>query len=793
MSMMGDPQSAGTNPMMQGPGGPPMGGPSGPMGGPPQPDPNQMPPPEQGTPPPQPSADEMEQYTVDKALLELNLAEKIRSKDEKTGKNKLSEIGNQVLVDFEIDDSSREDWVKRNEEWMRLATQVQEKKTFPWEGAANVKFPLLSTAALQFSARAYGSLIPSFDIVKAKVIGPDDTGNLAQAANTLSTHMSYQLLYEMDGWEEDMDVLCFVLPIVGVVFKKTYYSEIDKCNVSEIVHAKDFVVNYYTKSLKKSPRYTHVLYYTPNEIKEKQLYGSFLEYDEAFGPGQGDDTSVTGNSSTTGLKPQQSSDDEDTPRKILEQYRYLDLDDDGYKEPYIVTVDYESKQVLRIVPNFASADVDRDDKGKIRCIKARQWFTKFGFLPNPDGGFYDLGFGLLLGGINEAINTLTNQMLDAGTINNLQAGFLAKGLRIGGVNYKFKPGEWKIVNAIGDDLRKSIVPLPVNAPSTVLYELLGTLAQSGKELASVADIFTGKMPGQNTPAATTMASIEQGLKVFTSIYKRIYRSLQQEYQKLFELNKLYMPTETTRFVAETNGKATNYGISRFDYQGMKVKIIPASDPNMVSETQKLMRIQGLQEMVQFGHINTEEMTRQALQYQGQENLPKLMNVPQPPPPVEIQIQQMKSADLEKDRQIEMMKVQSESRKRESEITLNLAKAKQLGDTEGAAMLEAQLEKEKATAEINAKWMDQLFKRQAHQDDMQMQREKHQMDMQIKGQEAAVNQQVIEHGAAVDMNVKEQVGQQTIQQGKETHQMKMKQMQERNAFQKGSANGAGKQK
>jgi chaperonin GroES len=732
-----------------------------------------MPQPQQGVQPPVPSADEMEGFAVDKALLELNLAKKMNEKDP----TKLADIGDQVVRDFDSDDDSREDWSKRNEEWMKLATQVHEKKTFPWDGAANVKYPLLSTAALQFSARAYGSLLPSFDIVKAKVIGPDDDGTLAQAANTLSTHMSYQLLYEMDGWEEDMDVLCFVLPIVGVMFKKTYYSDVDKCNVSELVHAKDFVVNYYTKSLKKCPRYTHVIYYTPNEIKEKQLFGSFIEYDEDFGPGEGDDRSVTGDSSTTGLSPTDSADDEDTPRKLLEQYRYLDLDEDGYKEPYIVTVDYETKRVLRIVPNFSSDDVDRGDNGKIRCIKARQWFTKYGFLPNPDGGFYDLGFGLMLGGINEAINTLTNQMLDSGTIQNLQAGFLAKGLRIGGVNYKFKPGEWKIVNAIGDDLRKSIVPLPVNAPSTVLYELLGTLAQSGKELASVADIFTGKMPGQNTPAATTMASIEQGLKVFTSIYKRIYRSLQQEFQKLFELNQLYMPTENTRFVAETNGESTNYKVSRFDYQGMKVKIIPAADPNMVSETQKLMRIQGLQEMVQFGHINTEEMTRQALSYQGQENLQKLMNVPQPPPPIEIQIQQMKSADLDKDRQLEMMKLQSESRKRESEITLNLAKAKQLGDDQGAAMLEAQLEKEKATADINAKWMDQLFARQKHQDEMQMQREKHQLDMQTKQQTAAVDQQLQTHNAAVDMQVKEEMGAQAVRQGEQTHQMKMKQMAE----------------
>lgn len=731
---------------------------------------------------PVPSAEDQDKYEITKALDSLNLAEKLRKEDERKNTNRLEDIGDQVVADFDIDDDSRADWVKRNEEWMKLATQVVEKKTFPWDGAANVKFPLLSTAALQFSARAYGSLIPSMDIVKAKVIGPDDTGQLAEVANKLSTHMSYQLLYEMEGWEEDMDILCFVLPIVGVMFKKTYYSELCECNVSELVHAKDFVVNYYTRSLAKASRYTHIQWYTANEIKERQLNGIFLEYDTPFGPGIGEDRSTSGDSSTTGMEATGDG-DEDTPRKVLEQYRYLDLDDDGYKEPYIVTVDYETGRVLRISPNFTIDGIKRDEKNRIVSIKARQWFTKFGFLPNPDGGFYDLGFGLLLGGINEAINTLTNQMLDSGTINNLQAGYLAKGLRIGGQNFKFKPGEWKVVNAVGDDLRKSIVPLPTNPPSPVLFQLLGTLAQSGKELASVAEIFTGKMPGQNTPAATTMATIEQGLKVFTSIYKRIYRSLQQEFTKLFELNKVYMPTEITRFVAETNGESKNYSVSKMDYQGMNVKIIPAADPNMVSETQKLMRIQGLQEMVQYGSINTKEMTRQALTYHGQENIQELMNVPPPPPPVEIQIAQMQMQDKEKDRQLEMMKLQSESRKRESEIVLNLAKAKQLGDEQGAMLLEHQLEQEKASAEIQTKWMDLLFKREEHQMDMQHKAQTHALDTQVKMSEAALNQRVAEHGAAVDMKVKEKTGEQAIKQGEDMHKQKMQQMKEKQAFQK----------
>ena len=756
---------------------------------------------EMGMQPPTPEPVDTEKHEIDRALSEINLAERLREQDKRKGTTELEKIGSLVCRDYDSDEASRTDWMKRNEEWMKLATQVVEHKTFPWDGAANVKYPLLSMAALQFSARAYSSLIPSLDVVKAKVAGPDPDGALTDKANALSTHMSVQVMHEMDDWEEDMDRLMFVLPIAGCMFKKIYYSEIQGKNVAELVSAKDFVVNYYTKTLKKSPRYTHIQFYTPNEIKEFQNYGIFLEYDEPFGPGQGEDRSTTGDSSTTGLSADQGGEDDDTPRKVLEQYRYLDLDEDGYREPYIVTVDYQTKRVLRIAPNFRLDDVKRGEDGEIQCISPCAWFVKYGFIPNPDGGFYDIGFGLLLGGINESVNTLTNQLLDAGTLNNLNAGFLAKGLRLGGKDLKFKAGEWKVVNAIGDDLRKSIMPLPANPPSPVLFELLGTLAQAGKELASVAEIFTGKLPGQNTPAATTMATIEQGLKVFTSIYKRIYRSLQQEFVLLFKLNQLYTPTEITRFVAEVNGESKEYQVSRHDYQEAKVRILPAADPNMVSETQKLMKLQGLQEFAQFGHINTQEMTRQALVYQGQENIQALMNVPPPPPPIEIQIQQMKDAQAEKDRQLEMMTIMSESQKRQSEIVLNLAKAKQLGDEMGAMMLEAQLKREEAAMDIQMKLIEMMFKQKEHQMDLQMKKEEHDLDMQVKTitgaqdveMNEALNEQTLRHNE-INMGQKlahgEAEGKQKLDLSKKAGDQKLEQMKAQNKEkQKNASKGA----
>lgn len=296
------------------------------------------------------------------------------------------------------------------------------------------------------------------------------------------------------------------------------------------------------------------------------------------------------------------------------------------------------------------------------------------------------------------VNTLTNQLIDSGTINNLQGGFIARGLRM---NEKktlgFTPGEWKWVNNPGDDLRKNVFPLPTKEPSGVLYQLLGTLVQSGKELASVAEIFTGKMPGQNTPAATTMATIEQGLKVFTSIYKRIYRGMQEEYEMIFDLNKRYMPNQTVQFVAQLNGETKNYAVSKFDYQKADsgVKIMPAADPNMVSDTQKMLKIQGLQELMQTGMLNPQEVTKQILVYQGQDNIEQLMAVQPPPPNPEIQLKQQElqqKYDVENKKLIlDAIRVQHESLERRSRATLFLAQAAAAGQSQNLASLEHELD------------------------------------------------------------------------------------------------------
>jgi len=553
---------------------------------------------------------------------------------------RLREIGSECKAGYDTDKESRKEWEENLEDWIKLAKQLREEKSFPWPDASNIKYPLLSTAAMQFAARAYPSLVPSNGaIVKSRVVGKDPTGEKLAKADRVSTYMSYQIMYEVPYWEENMDKLLIQLPIVGMLYKKTYWDSIKKAIQSELVSPKALVVNYWTKNLKDSERVSEEIQMSKRILKERQRAKVFLDIDigDPITP-EGMDT------------PQN---DETTPYTLIEQHTYLDLDDDGYREPYIVTFHKESGDVLRICARYEESGIFLDDDGEIVKIEPIEYYTKFGFIPNPDGSFYDIGFGCLLGPLNESVNTLINQLIDAGTMNSLQGGFLGKGLRLRMGEYGFKPGEWKTVNSTGDDLKKQIVPLPTKEPSSVLFQLMGSLITSGKELASVAEIFTGKMPGQNTPATTTMATIEQGMKVFTAVYKRIFRSLAEEFKKIFELNHIYMNPQTYAAIVDVT-------VSPDDFD-KTYEICPGADPTAISQTEKLMKAQGLLELLPSGLLNPVEVIKRVLEAQEQPNWEQLLppemlesgQPPEPPPDPKLQEMQMKA-------QIEQQKMQMQA-------------------------------------------------------------------------------------------------------------------------------------
>lgn len=657
---------------------------------------------------------------MDKILASANLAENMDDEQ-------LDTIGKDLVDGFEDDLISRQDWIERSEQWLNLAMQVKQEKTFPWKGAANVKYPLLTTAAIQFHARAYPALVNGTSLVKGQVIGYDPDGVKGEAADRIGKHMSYQLLQEMTEWDEDMDKLCLILPILGCVFKKTYYDPLEKRNKSDLVLPKDFVIDYWATSLEKAVRKTHILYLNENDIRERVVSKVYSDVklqapSVKHMPESSDD-----------INGKQNVRETDNPYEILEIHGFLDLDDDGYKEPYIITVDRDSRKVLRIVSRFESKGVLRNDDGDVYKIIPTEYFTKYDFIPNPDGGFYSVGFGLLLGALNETANTLINQLLDAGTLAVTRGGFLGKGLRMKGGTMEFRPNEWKFVNSIGDDLKKNIVPLPTPEPSDVLFKLLGTITESGEKLASVAEIFVGKMPGQNTPATTTMATIEQGLKVFTAIYKRVHRSLSKEFKKLFMLNSMYLdPQVEFTILGNQDPKGQQGKVQQTDYRD-GTSVVPASDPNIVTDAQKLVKAQGLLELMQLGSLNPQEVTKRILTAQDQPNIEALMNVPQSGPPPEILLKQaeleQRKVEFEKTSQLKEAEIMAQYLTAKANAILAIAKAQSMEHGDGMSMAQAMVDQMQAGE-------DQL---------MSHIKQVHDMDIAQKQHEAQVQQQQAQGG------------------------------------------------
>ena len=658
--------------------------------------------------------------------------------------NTLISIGNDVVKGYETDKASREPWEKDLKTWTELALQISGNKTYPWPNAANIKYPLLATAAMQFAARAYPTLVPSDGkIVKCRITGFDHDGEKTKRAERISKHMSYQVLEEMEDWEEDMDKLLICLPIAGTCFKKTYWNPNKQRNCSILVLPKTLVVNYFCRRLEEAERITEVLTQTKRKVKELQNQGLYLDVKLS-------DPSVGTEDPTKSINEafqNTTSEDNTTPYIILEQHTYLDLDQDGYSEPYIVTVELDSHKVLRIIPRFNGDSVLVDEKNKVISIEATQYYTKYSFIPNPDGGFYDLGFGRLLGPLNNSANTIINQLVDAGSLSNLQSGFIGKGLRIKMGETKFVPGEWKAVNATGDDIKKQIFALPVREPSDVLFKLLDLLLKSGKELASVAEIFVGKMPGQNTPATTTMATIEQGMKVFTSVYKRVYRSLASEFKKIYKLNREYMNNE--EYIA-----VLDEPVQQEDYKGPENDIYPGADPTAVSSQEKQAKIQAVMQLLQLGTIDPMAVTMLYLEAHEIPNPEKLMKQPQPQPDPKMEAIKAKAqVDQQKaqiDMQVAQHKMQLEQATKEQELQMKAAQVQQeLEAKKMQAILDAQLAQATQSSKIQMEQQAAQAKmgQQAQQSKLNMvtQAMSHQQTMQQQAEQHKQQQKQIPKG------------------------------------------------
>ena len=614
----------------------------------------------------------------------------------------INTISYNVWKGYQADKESRSAWEKRTEDAMKLALQVAEAKSFPWPGASNVKFPLITIAALQFHARSYPVLINSETPVQCRVYGDDPTGQKEARAHRVSQFMSYQILEQDTNWEAEMDRVLISQPIVGCAFKKSYFDPILKHNVSENILAKDFVVNYWTKHLDTSPRITHVQYFSKNDIYEREARGLFCEMKDIMPASVPESSLMLAQNKAQGMTMPESIDDS-TPYEILEQHTFIDFDGDGYAEPYIVWMRRDTKQILRIVARYFTTSIERDEDGKILRITPETYFTKFPFIPSPDGGFYDLGFGVLLGPLNQSIDTILNQLIDCGTMANTAGGFLSRGIKLRGGNYNFAPLEWKHVDTTGDDLRKGIVPLPVREPSQVLYTLLNLLINYGERIGGSVDILTGQNPGQNTAAETTRTMAEQGMKIFSGIFKRTYRSLKDEFRKLYRLNQLYLVG-----IEDYNSDTGQNFIDADDFSGPVSDVRPAADPNIVSDVQRVQQAQALLQLASSTPgMNMYEVQKNYLKAMKVNNIdmvlpdPKGPNAIKPGPSEKIQIEQMKMQTKQADQQMQfklaMMKLmkdveinQAKIHKLEADAILAVEQAGGVRTGQDIAMLDAQI-------------------------------------------------------------------------------------------------------
>lgn len=499
--------------------------------------------------------------------------------------SKLGEIAGKVKTGFEIDESSMASWLDKAEKALELAKLEAEKKSFPWPDAANVKYPLLTMASVQFASRALPEIVPSKQVVKAGVTGADPQGGKAMRADRISKHMSWQVTRQMRGWTAGMDRMLHQLPLVGSVIKKSYFDPVLGHNVSDPIPLGDCVVNQNVRDIEAARRVTHRIYMYHNELIEKQRSGEYLDVDI----GDAKDEDAPGEDSAT--------------HELWEQHRWLDLDNDGYEEPYIVTVDKNTNKVLRIVARYYLDGIKHNGE-QVVSIKANCYFTKYDFIPDPSGGFLGVGFGHLLYPLNETINTIINQTLDAGTLANAGGGIFSSEVGIKSGVVRVKPGEFIRANAPAESIAKSFYAWPVPQPSPVLFNLLGMLNEAAREMMATQSISMDNIPA-NMPATTVLATIEQGQKVFNGIYQRIWTAAGEEYSKLYKLNAKYLNEEEYFTVLDEQ-----MAIARQDYAMGDFDVYPAGDPSVSSDMQRAAKSQAMMDTVGMPGVNSLEVVRE---------------------------------------------------------------------------------------------------------------------------------------------------------------------------------------
>ena len=530
----------------------------------------------------------------------------------------LGRMSAQLVQDYKRDKVSRSDWEQAYTQGLDLLGFKYVQNTRPFQGASGVTHPLLSEAVTQFQAQAYKELLPSEGPVRTQVVGArtPETENQAQRVQDF---MNYMIMEKMEEYTPEFDQLLFYLPLSGSTFKKVYYDEIMQRAVSKFVPAEDLIVPYYATDLKDCERITHLVKMGENDVLKKQKAGFYRDVELI--PKQPEKNPIQ--DKLNELEGVKASGQRDYQYNILEMHVDLDLDEyemdnseKNIKVPYIVTIDEGSQQILSIYRNYSPED---------EMMRRKEYFVHYKFLPGL--GFYGFGLIHMIGGLSRGATSALRQLLDAGTLANLPAGFKSRGIRIRDDDQPFQPGEFRDVDAPGGNIKDQFQILPFKEPSGTLFQLLGFVVQAGQRFAAIADMQLGE-DAQNRAVGTTIALLERGSRVMSAIHKRCYYAMRQEFRLLAKVFADYLPpvypyavTNADRFVK----------LQDFDD---RVDVIPVADPNIFSMSQRVtLANENLKIAASNPQMhNLREAYRRVYEALGTKNIDALLNpVVQPVP------------------------------------------------------------------------------------------------------------------------------------------------------------------
>jgi hypothetical protein len=536
------------------------------------------------------------------------------------------EISTDLSASYQEDLESRSEWEETYTNGLDQLGIKHEERSTPFEGASGVTHPLIAESVTQFQAQAYKELLPAGGPVATQVMGLQDAPREEQASR-VKNFMNYQIMEVMEEFDPDMDQLLFYLPLSGSTFKKVYFDGTRQRAVSKFVPAQDLVVSYAASDLQTAARVTHVLRMDANEVRKMQVAGIYrdvdiVKYDESENEVRKKVDEIQGTSKTY----------TDEIYTILEMH--VDIDLEGFEDmspmgeptgialPYIVTIDEGSGEVLSIRRNFSEG---------AQLPKKTQYFVHYRFMPGL--GFYGFGLIHMIGGLGRAATSILRQLIDAGTLANLPAGFKARGVRVRNDDEPLQPGEWRDIDAPGGDIKSSIIPLPYKEPSGTLTQLLSALVEGGKRFVSLADQQTGDMNSQ-APVGTTVAMLERGMKVMSAIHKRLHYSQKTEFRILARIFKENLPPE---YPYEVAGAERTIKAEDFDD---RVDVIPVSDPNIFSMAQRVTLAQTQLQLAQSNPQihNLHSAYRRMYQALEIQNIDEVLPPPPQPEPLDPAIE-----------------------------------------------------------------------------------------------------------------------------------------------------------